>query len=63
MKIIKKGDPAKLITAKRFECCMCGCVFEADKDEYKCSMQYNETYFYCKCPFCGASAPVKENVR
>lgn len=63
MKIIKEGDPAKLITAKRFECNKCGCVFEADKDEYKSGMQYNETYFYCKCPFCGYTVSYIENGR
>lgn len=60
MKIIKKGDPGRLKAAKRFQCDECGCVFEADKGEYKCNMRYNEEYFYCKCPCCGNVTYFKE---
>ena len=35
MKIIKEGDLNKLKKIKRFECKECGCIFEADKNEYK----------------------------
>ncbi len=53
MKIIKEGDISKLKKTKRFECKKCGCIFEADKTEYKISSQYNEFYTYATCPFCG----------
>ncbi len=56
VKIIKEGDPGRLKATKRFQCDECGCVFEADKDEYQSDMQYNTAYFYCKCPCCGKSA-------
>ena len=56
MKIIKEGDTNKLLKTKRFMCRACGCVFEANKGEYKPGMQYNEEYFYCKCPTCNRMA-------
>ncbi len=57
MKIIKQGKTKEELKAilnatKRFECKTCGCIFEADWDEYTHSSQYNETYYYCKCPNC-----------
>lgn len=52
MKIIKEGDLKKLKKIKRFECKECGCIFEAEKDEYKRGSQYNEEYYYCACPYC-----------
>ncbi|MCM1166432.1 MAG: hypothetical protein NC299_13380 [Lachnospiraceae bacterium] len=56
MKIIKDGVPERLKKVKRFECGACGCVFEAEKGEYECDTQYNETFFSCKCPCCGKNA-------
>ncbi len=56
MNIIKNGDPERLKKIKRFSCDACGCVFEAEKGEYESDMQYNETYFQCKCPCCGKTA-------
>jgi len=58
MKIIKNGDMQKLKMTKHFSCKKCGCVFEADKDEYKSGSQYNETYYFCKCPFCSETVYV-----
>ena len=52
MKIIKEGDLRKLKKIKYFECKKCGCIFEAEKDEYKCDSQYNEIYYCCACPYC-----------
>ncbi len=52
MKIIKEGDLNKLKKIKRFECKECGCIFEAEKNEYKQGSQYNDIYYYCECPFC-----------
>lgn len=52
MKIIKYGDKKKLKIIKTFDCDFCGCIFEADNTEYKIGSQYNEEYYYIKCPFC-----------
>ena len=52
MKILKPGDLSLIKRTKRFECRNCGCIFQADKDEYKINHQYNEEYAYCQCPFC-----------
>lgn len=59
MKIIKQGnyDPNR---TKRFECKNCGCIFEADKSEYKDYFQYNQTDYYCECPTCGISVQWKD---
>lgn len=57
MNIIQHGkQPEEKRTIKRFKCANCGCVFEADKDEYHCSNQYNEFYSYCECPECKRTA-------
>lgn len=56
MKIIQHGRPKSVFIVKRFKCSNCGCVFEADKGEYKVGSHYNETYYYCPCPDCGKSA-------
>lgn len=54
MKIIKQGVDAvellrkELLGTKAFECKVCWCVFEADKDEYK----YVHTTCVCECPNC-----------
>ena len=53
MKIIKYGDKNKLLKIKTFNCDCCGCLFEADNTEYKVDSQYNETYYYVRCPVCG----------
>ena len=52
MKIIKNGDMQKLKMTKHFSCKKCGCVFEADKDEYKSGSQYNETYYFYYRDYC-----------
>lgn len=57
MKIIQHGKPkTDFNTIKRFKCDFCGCVFEADKGEYKVGTQYNSIYHQCKCPDCGKHA-------
>lgn len=53
LKIIKEGTKERLDRLKRFECEKCGCIFDADKTEYESGSQYNDTYYFCKCPFCG----------
>lgn len=50
MKIIKDGKIPS--TVKRFKCTRCGCVFEADKGEYKSEIYFEGKIFYCKCPCC-----------
>lgn len=52
MKIIKNGNKNLLSVTKRFKCEKCGCIFEANKNEYKAGTQYNDTYYHCKCPQC-----------
>jgi len=56
MKIIKEGDLNKIKKIRRFKCEKCGCIFEAEEDEYKCGNQYNEIYYYCSCPCCNQTA-------
>lgn len=61
MKVIKQGKTkeelkAKLKATKRFECKTCGCVFEADEDEYEFEEDYIYSSYYCKCPNCGQRA-------
>lgn len=57
MKIIQHGrTEPKFSTIKRFKCDSCGCVFDADKGEYKAGQQYNDLFYQCKCPDCGKHA-------
>ena len=61
MKIIKQGLSkeeleAKLKAVKRFQCTTCGCVFEADKDEYKADDDYCRVVYFCECPNCKNNA-------
>lgn len=61
MKIIKEGKTKEelektLKNTKRFECKTCGCVFEANDDEYKYDQDYIYTTCYCKCPNCEQNA-------
>lgn len=52
MKIIKQGDLNRLKKTVSFECKTCGCIFEADKDEYSIQHQYNHPYVSVTCPCC-----------
>lgn len=63
MKIIQDGNLDKLKEIVRFTCKRCGCVFEAEKNEYKTSTQYNETYYICKCPFCHNQCSRNEHIQ
>ena len=59
MKILKQGLPKEEVekVTKQFTCKRCGCIFEADKDEYRIRQcDYNETEYYCICPNCGDNA-------
>lgn len=62
MKIIKDGLSYEEIEKKRkgircFKCDFCGCVLEAEQDEYKCNQYYNSELSYtCLCPKCNEFA-------
>lgn len=52
IKIIKPGK--KPDTTERFECSYCGCVFEADEDDYEKEYSWrNDYYLKIDCPCCG----------
>lgn len=55
-RIIKRGKVPNPI--KRFKCSKCGCVFEADPDDYEKGFAYQEGegYFYSNCPECGRTS-------
>lgn len=57
MKIITHGKPKEeLYPARRFECSRCGCVFEAEYEEYGTVIQFFKTYYICECPECSCQA-------
>ena len=64
MKVIKEGDLAAAerlhMAIKHFICPDCGCIFEANKNEYETCYQYNEASYGCKCPTCGAPVFTEE---
>ena len=52
IKIIKPGK--KPDTTERFECPHCGCVFEADRDDYGLAGDaYGDQWAYMTCKTCG----------
>lgn len=38
--------------SKMNECLRCGCIFEADQDEYESHFDWNEEYWSSNCPEC-----------
>lgn len=53
MKILTPGNKDRLKKYRKFECEHCGCVFIADKDEYKDeSTQKDGPMYSAKCPCC-----------
>ena len=56
MKIIVNGDSSKAKAIKRFKCNNCGCVFDAEKEEYEIAdslaQQKENLEAYCYCPCC-----------
>lgn len=52
IKIIKPGRQGEI---KRFTCSRCGCVFEADRDDYEKRRDdfRMEIYVLAACPSCG----------
>ncbi len=57
MKILREGVIP--ITTKRFECSNCGCIFEADENEYEMVsnqmefLESNGASYKIICPTCG----------
>lgn len=68
MKIIQDGDPSRSKTIRRFDCHVCGCIWEANAAEYRkilaiLSMGKPIQYdLICKCPCCSFEVVRKENV-
>ena len=61
MKIIKHGvyDPK----IRRFYCQSCGCIFDAEEDEYLREIDCrNETIYSCICPDCGLTSYTSSRV-
>ena len=54
MKIIIPGDLKRLNETRQFKCKACGCVFEADKGEYKFQYSQREDleWYEIRCPTC-----------
>lgn len=58
MKILHEGEQDKLNKVLQFECHNCGCIWEADKNEYI----YGCTGSTMDCPYCKARAFGHEKV-
>lgn len=53
MKILKNGDLRKFNQVKEFSCHYCGCVFEANKNEYTLhDDQRDGPWIEIRCPCC-----------
>lgn len=52
MEIIKHGKHEESKKVEVFRCSACGCIFKADKSEYKIEVDENLVVHYCKCPEC-----------
>ena len=54
MKIIKAGDVTRMQAIRRFSCEHCGCIFEADRTEYRTEHDFrNDALYVHPCPTCG----------
>ena len=52
MEILKDGKIPD--TRKDFQCSYCGCVFRAEKGEWKAQPgEYQSVDYLCACPCCG----------
>lgn len=60
VKIIKEGDLSRFPMAKRFECQLCGCVFDASAAEYRIETAKNGTFYCCTCPTCKMEVVMSE---
>lgn len=53
MKIVKYVNLKKFLRMKKFECLNCGCIFEADKSDYKVDIVSMSVHLiYTECPIC-----------
>lgn len=53
MRILREGSEDCIWRYVKFECDNCGCIFEANKEEYK--YHYGgcgDDYYIINCPFC-----------
>ena len=53
MKILEHGDPRKINPVIRFKCNNCGCMFEANREEYSKKVLLGVNLYFCDCPECG----------
>ena len=60
MQILRQGDKQlaeiELNRTRKFECLYCRCLWTAGRDEYTTGSQYNDVFYYMKCPCCGITA-------
>lgn len=55
IKTFKEGNKTKVMQWKAFSCSNCDWIGAADKDDYKSSSHYNESYYYLRCPCCDSA--------
>lgn len=62
MKIVKHGRSAN--RDRRFFCQSCGCIFDAEYDEYSYEIDCrNETIYSSICPECGMTSYISAGIR
>ncbi len=61
MKIIKEGNLERLKEYRTFECKLCGCVFMAERGEYKYRFDQREgdEWYEVVCPTCKRNVLLK----
>lgn len=63
MKVISHGNAKRNKPDIKFFCKKCGCLFVAGHEEYKVeSTQIEGTWYYSKCPDCGASVSTQDPI-
>lgn len=61
MKIVRHGRSAN--RDRRFYCQSCGCIFDAERDEYSYEIDCrNETIYSSICPECGTTSYISASV-
>ena len=62
MKIVKHGRSAN--RDRRFFCQSCGCIFDAEYDEYSYEIDCrNETIYSSICPECGMTSYISAGIQ
>jgi len=61
VKIVKYGNIYQVARVRRFTCCRCGSVFDADNGEYttvvgQIEYMYDNIIAKCICPVCGSTS-------